>query len=105
MKKAPAPAPKPVASKPAAKPFSFGTLAVRKEGTSRPPKKAAADTKNAGVPVLKNFVQNADGSLTGNVSGSKNFRQGEKITTSPVRRGAKAGMLVKTGSGSTYKLE
>jgi len=56
------------------------------------------------IPVLSKWIQNSDGSLTGLVNNSKDFRAGTKITTSPVRKGAKAGSVVITGSGSQYKL-
>jgi len=104
---APAPAPAPAPVKPK-NPFSFGTFSLgppapKKEVAPATTAKAAAvDTS---IPVLRNFVQNRDGSLTGQVSGSKNFRNNEKITTSPVRRGVKKGMVVKTSSGSQYRLE
>lgn len=57
------------------------------------------------VPVVSNFKQNADGSISGSVSNSKNFRNGTKITTSPVKKGAKAGEIVTTSSGSKYRLQ
>ena len=75
--------------------FSFG-------GGSAPAKKAPI---NDNVPVLSRFKQNADGSITGTVSNSKNFRSGTTITTSPVAKGAKAGQVVKTSSGSQYRLQ
>jgi hypothetical protein len=56
------------------------------------------------IPVLSRWTQNADGSITGFVSNSSNFRSGTKITTSPVRKGAKGESVVKTGSGSQYRL-
>ena len=75
--------------------FSFG-------GGSTPAKKASV---NDNIPVLARFKQNADGSITGTVSNSNNFRSGTVITTSPVPKGAKAGTVVKTSSGSQYKLQ
>jgi hypothetical protein len=57
------------------------------------------------VPVIGKFKQNADGSITGIVRNSKTFRTGTEITTSPVPRGAKAGTVVTTSSGSKYRLE
>jgi len=83
-----------VKPKPAAKSsgFSFG-------GAAQKPA-VASD-----VPVVSNFTQNPDGSITGIVSNSKNFRTGTKITTSPVKKGAKAGDIVTTSSGSKYRLQ
>jgi len=67
------------------------------------PKKVATVADN--IPVISKFKQNADGSITGIVSNSKNFRTGTEITTSPVPRGAKAGSVVTTSSGSKYRLQ
>lgn len=61
--------------------------------------------KNDGIPILTNWKQKADGCIVGNVSDSKMFRNGEKITTSPVKKGAKAGTVVVTKSGSKYRLK
>lgn len=58
------------------------------------------------VPVLSRWVQNPTSrTITGDISGSKNFRNGTRITTSPVRGKAKAGAVVRTGSGSQYLLQ
>jgi hypothetical protein len=57
------------------------------------------------VPILSQWTQNADGSITGRVSNSKDFRSGTEITTSPVRKGAKPGSVITTGSGSKYYLK
>jgi hypothetical protein len=75
-----------------------GTIAIA------PPKKAAPVVPD-NIPVIGKFKQNADGSITGIVRNSKTFRTGTEITTSPVPRGAKAGTVVKTSSGSKYRLE
>lgn len=59
-----------------------------------------------GVPVLKRWRKNKDGALTGLVFGSKNFRDGERVTTSPIALGKVAsGEVVQTGSRSKYYLE
>jgi hypothetical protein len=67
------------------------------------PKKVAPVVDD--IPVISKFKQGADGSITGIVSNSKNFRTGTEITTSPVPRGAKAGSVVTTSSGSKYRLQ
>jgi hypothetical protein len=119
---APAPAPAPAKAKPAFSMFGSPKAAPVKKasgrGTLEIPKKEKSNNfgfsfggaakqaeSTSDVPVLSNFVQNADGSLTGRVSNSKNYRDGTKITTSPVRRGVKSGQTVKTGSGSQYRLK
>ncbi len=58
-----------------------------------------------GVPTLKNWKRNGSSSISGIISGSPNFSDGEKITTSPIVKGSiKSGEVVKTGSGSSYFL-
>lgn len=58
-----------------------------------------------GVPIIKKWRKNFDGSITGFISGSPNFADGAKITTSPISGGPIAsGQVVKTGRGSRYFL-
>jgi hypothetical protein len=58
-----------------------------------------------GVPAITRWRQNDDGSVTGLISGSLNFRSGERVTTSPISSGkVQAGEVVRTGSGSRYFL-
>lgn len=65
-----------------------------------PPKRAPR-----GVPSLVNWRKNRDGSVTGFITGSPNFEEGEKITTSPIASGEISdGNVVQTGSGSKYFL-
>ena len=56
------------------------------------------------VPSLVEWTQNEDGTLTGFVNNKDGFDDGTQITTSPVKKGARPGMLVETGGGSKYKL-
>ena len=64
--------------------------------------KAAPD----GVPTIANWRRNKDRSITGFIKGSKNFSDGEKITTSQIQNGViRRGELVTTGSGSKYFLQ
>jgi len=70
-------------------------------------KKFVAPAKPAlkdGIPIISNWEREADGSITGKISNSPNFRNGEVITTSPARGVAKSGKVVVTGSGSKYRL-
>ena len=53
-----------------------------------------------GVPVLYNWIQDEDGSITGNIRGSMNFRDGATISTSCVSKGAREGTTIATQSGS-----
>lgn len=64
--------------------------------------KKRPDNAPAGVPILSDWVQNPNGSITGIIKGSKNFRNGAKISTSPIMEEALGGMTVTTQSGSRY---
>jgi hypothetical protein len=71
--------------------------------------KASAATVPAtaprGVPTLSRWKKNFDGSITGFISGSNAFNDGEKVTTSPIKNGKVAkSEVVTTGSGSKYFL-
>jgi hypothetical protein len=55
------------------------------------------------VPVLTQWIENADGTISGLVK-SKHVNDRTKITLNPTRRGAKAGSVVRTGSGEQYRL-
>jgi hypothetical protein len=86
----------------------FGGNTKNAKKTSTAPFSTSAASKKAdakqGTPSLSMWAQNLDGSITGFISNSKDFRTGTKITTSPVKKGAKAGTVVTTGSGSQYRL-
>jgi hypothetical protein len=60
-----------------------------------------------GIPVISNFKQNRDGSLTGFISGSNSFKDGEKVTTSKLAPGQTVtpGKVVTTISNSKYFLK
>lgn len=54
-----------------------------------------------GVPILTKWRQNSDGSITGTISQSSSFRDGESITTSPLKtKEPLSNSLVVTLSGS-----
>ena len=80
----------------------FGGNAAKEESKVKvdvtPPKKKSAAPP--GVPVLSNWKQNSDGSITGRISGSPNFTDGQFITTSPIAPGATENSLARTSSGS-----
>ena len=72
-----------------------------------PPKKSSPVSRAKaprGVPTLTKWKKNRDGSVTGIISGSSSFPDGERVTTSPLQNEAMAGTVVKTGSGSQYWL-
>ena len=87
-----------------------GTNVLKKASTkSTPVVKSGTNTlKKAaprGVPSLVRWKRNGDSSITGFISGSPRFKEGEKVTTSPITNGnVKSGEVVKTGSGSSYYL-
>ena len=84
----------------------FGFGANKDEAAvTRPVRPAAKNSSPPGVPKMAKWRKNRDGSVTGFISGSRNFDEGEKITTSPIVKGDIAnGSLVQTGSGSKYFL-
>jgi hypothetical protein len=53
-----------------------------------------------GVPTISRWRQESDGSITGVISGSSAFKNGDPITTSPIRGKAVGGSVVTTKSGS-----
>ena len=70
-------------------------------------KKPAAAKKQAprGVPTINGWKLNGDGTISGTITGSPNFRDGERVTTSQIANGRiESGSVVKTGSGSQYFL-
>lgn len=55
----------------------------------------------SGIPTLSKWKQNADGSVTGLISGSKAFRNNESVTTSPIKtKSLSPDSVVVTVSGS-----
>jgi hypothetical protein len=69
------------------------------KGVSTGPSGGPAD-----IQQVQDWKQNEDGSITGIIFNSMSFKDGSKITTSPVPKGAKAGYLVKTITGTRYLL-
>ena len=86
------------------KPFVFfggSSLTVEGEAKGRESSsKALLD-----IPQVTRWKQNPDGSITGYIYKSKNFKDGTRVTTTPVAKGAKAGTVVKTRSGTQYSLK
>jgi hypothetical protein len=86
-------------------------LPPKKETTKAPPKKnvgkKAPKAKVApnGIPTVSRWQMNRDGSISGIISGSINFDDGERVTTSMIENGRiDSGEVVTTGSGSKYFL-
>ena len=74
--------------------FGFG----QKSDDSASP--AAVSSAPGGVPTISKWRQERDGSITGIISGSASFKNGDPITTSPIRGKAVGGTVVSTKSGS-----
>ena len=55
-----------------------------------------------GVPVLSMWRKNSDGSISGLISGSPAYADGDAISTSPLKGEAISGSVVTTQSGSRY---
>ena len=56
------------------------------------------------IPSLVEWVQNEDDTITGFANNKEGFDDGTQITTSPVQKGARSGMVIQTRGGSKYKL-
>jgi hypothetical protein len=59
-----------------------------------------------GVPTIERWKVDQDKAVTGFIRGSNQFRDGEKVTTSPIPKGSIAsGEVVVTSSGTRYFLK
>lgn len=86
--------------------FSLFGMMTEQTEKSVPEKPGFKRSAPVGVPTLRRWRRNTDGSVTGFISGSKSFKEGEKVTTSPIAKGkVGAEEIVTTGSGSRYFLE
>jgi len=88
----------------AASPAPTGSDAPAR-GASQPKPSKSFITAPPGVPTLSKFRQNRDGSITAYIFNSPNFKDGEMITTSPIKTNASPGTVVQTSSGSKYFLD
>ena len=78
---------------------------VARAPTPAPAPVEQVKTAPRGVPTMSRWRKNGDGSVSGIISGSPSFRDGERVTTSPIKRGKIAKFeVVTTGSGSRYFL-
>ena len=77
--------------------FGFGQDTID-DSVPRPPKEVKSPR---GVPTISKWRENRDGSISGFISGSPAFEDGDAITTSPiVTNNISVGSVVETGSGS-----
>jgi len=88
--------------------FGLGVNEPEPASVPAPPRgqqKQAKPIAPKGVPTLSGWKLNREGCISGRISGSSNFRDGEQVTTSPIAQGRiESGSTVKTGSGSRYFL-
>jgi chemotaxis protein histidine kinase CheA len=86
--------------------FGLG-VGAKEEGLPAASKPTQKPVKVAprGVPTFTRWSKNRDGSITGIISGSKAFTDGDRVTTSPIAKGnCEKFQIVTTGSGSRYFL-
>ena len=77
-------------------------LASKKDAPSM---KSASARAPRGVPTLKKWTTNRDGTITGLITGSNVFDENERVTTSVISLGKiSSGEVVQTKSGSKYFL-
>jgi hypothetical protein len=78
--------------------LNFGNKAEEEE---EPTKSSSAPSKAPrGVPTISKWYENDDGSINGQISGSTTFRDGETVTTSPLKTKIGRDTVVVTVSGS-----
>ena len=78
---------------------------VEPSKTKPPTKKPKAKPAPAGVPTINGWREAPNGGIEGRITGSPNFRENEKVETSPIAKGnIQEFSVVTTGSGSKYFL-
>jgi hypothetical protein len=97
------------ASKPSATFSLFGGMLSQSASKSIPVQQSASGSQKTapkGVPTIRRWRKNQNGTVSGRIYGSPNFADGEQVTTSPIAQGSlEKGEVVRTGSGSRYFLE
>lgn len=88
--------------------FGFGgpkeESTTPKTAVAAPPAKPTITTAPRGVPTINKWKLNSDNTISGFISGSSNFNDGEPVTTSPITGSATSGTVVQTKSRSNYFL-
>ncbi len=88
----------------------FGFREPKEEGNTpqtavaAPPAKPTVSTAPRGVPTINKWKLNSDNTISGFISGSSNFSDGEPVITSPITGNAASGSMVQTKSRSNYFL-
>jgi hypothetical protein len=100
--------PRPLGPRPTFSLFGFGEpkdeRITPQTAVAAPPAKPSFSTAPRGVPTIKKWKLNSDNTISGFISGSSNFNDGEPVTTSPIMGSATSGSVVQTKSKSNYFL-
>ena len=91
----------------AAKTFSLGKSSIQSSGLNPSSNSFQEKIKAAppGVPKLVKWRKNRDSTISGFITGSSSFEEGDRITTSVIVSGSiESGEVVRTSSGSRYYL-
>ena len=81
--------------------ISLGFLNFGNKAEEEPTQPSSAPSKAPrGVPIISKWYENDDGSISGQISGSAAFRDGETVTTSPIKTKTGRDTVVVTVSGS-----
>ena len=84
--------------------FGGGKSVSSSDSSSTVSTKSVSTAPPRGVPVISKWKQARDGSITGVITGSAAFSDGDPVTTSPIKGTAVGGAVVTTTSGSKYYL-
>ncbi len=88
--------------------FGFGEpkeeTTTLKIAVAASPAKPSVSTAPRGVPTINKWKLNSDNTISGFISGSSSFKDGEPVTTSPITGSASSGSVVQTKSKSNYFL-
>ena len=86
--------------------FSIRNRSAPKEDIVAPKKGSMFFASPKNVPIMRDWKQNANGSVSGKISGSDKYGENEFITTSPMKNDSViANKVAVTKSGSKYFLE
>jgi len=85
--------------------FGLGKDDQKQPSRVQPSPKVLSKKAPKGVPSIVDWRKNPDDSVSGIITGSLSFDEGERVTTSPILKGLiEPGETVQTGSGSRYFL-
>ena len=85
--------------------FSIRNRFAPKENVVTPKKGSMFFASPKNVPIMRKWKQNANGSISGIISGSDEYKEDEFVTTSPMKGTPTANKVATTKNGSKYFLE